>query len=716
MSTKTDMPGTVARKLADALRRWSDESQVTRAYHDVFMQSPDPAAILSPDGIVLQLNRAAASLSPTGPSESIGHYIWDAPRLPQHAESRAAMRAAIAAAGDGTLVRYDLDLDIGGERKPFEVTLTPLHAPDGSIALLTAVARDVSARKRVERALEASERRLSGIVSIAADAIITVDDAQRITLFNRGAETIFGYAAAEVLGQPLGILLPEDSRDTHAREVRQFANSGATARRMGERRAIFGRRKSGEIFPAEASISRVLVEGQQLLTAVLRDVTQRWIAEQDRAQLLAEAESARDAAEQARRDLGVILEAGDVLAESLDLETTLHTTARLLVDGIPQICLVDLVDEDGTIRRVHALHGDPAQQSLADALKSYPRRQDAPLVTRSAIETGRTQLRTYRSDADLRADANSAAHLELLREYQLRYALCAPLATGGRVLGAIALLRSAGTPPFTDDELALLTEVTRRAALAIEHARLYEKTREAVAYRERILGIVSHDLRNPLSAIAMCTAALRRPDELPPEERARLVDTIQESVVWMQRLIGDLLDMASIRSGRLSLNPVVADPVMLVARAAHLFEGIAEERNVSLRVDAEDRLPGVVADEQRILQVLGNLLGNSVKFTPAGGRVTLRARPVEAGVCFEVQDTGPGIDQGDLEHIFDLFWHARRGRGSGGAGLGLAIARGIVNAHGGELSVDTEAGQGSTFRFTLPFGNPDAGRDRSARE
>ena len=176
---------------------------------------------------------------------------------------------------------------------------------------------------------------------------------------------------------------------------------------------------------------------------------------------------------------------------------------------------------------------------------------------------------------------------------------------------------------------------------------------------------------------------------------------IRDAVTQMQRLRQDLLDVASIEAGRLSVEPEPHDPATLLAEAREMFGPVAAEHGVELVLRPAEPLPAVRVDRSRMLQVLGNLIGNAVKFTPREGRITLAAAVAADGVCLSVSDTGTGIPAEHLPHVFDRFWKVREGNRHG-AGLGLAIARGIVEAHGGEIRVESTPGVGTTFSLTLP--------------
>jgi signal transduction histidine kinase len=181
---------------------------------------------------------------------------------------------------------------------------------------------------------------------------------------------------------------------------------------------------------------------------------------------------------------------------------------------------------------------------------------------------------------------------------------------------------------------------------------------------------------------------------------------VRESVEWAQRLIRDLLDVAAIEAGGLSLTRQLEDPVLLVSREVHLLRPLADERGITLRTELPDWLPPVEVDADRIMQALGNLIGNAVKFTPTGGTITVGASRDDGGVRFFVSDTGPGIPAEDHARIFDRFWTSRRTSRTRGTGMGLAIVRGVVESHGGRVWVTSAPEQGATFHVVIPVPSP----------
>jgi PAS domain S-box-containing protein len=289
---------------------------------------------------------------------------------------------------------------------------------------------------------------------------------------------------------------------------------------------------------------------------------------------------------------------------------------------------------------------------------------------------------------------------------------------------SISRLELGGQRLFT----AVLRDVTDRkeAERQIADALLREQEARAVAEsavqaREDVLHVVSHDLGNSLSAIVVTTSVLLRtlPEDEANGDARRRIASIRDLARRMQRLRQDLLDVASIEGGRLAIEWDRWDPGGVLDEALESFAPLAAEKEIALSAEVPDgALPAVEGDRERIMQVLANLVGNAVKFTPQGGRVVLGVQAVREGdgegeVRFRVRDSGPGIPPEHVPHVFDRFWKVRAANRHG-AGLGLAIARGIVEAHEGRIWVESAPGEGSTFYFTLPLRPLDEAEEEEA--
>jgi PAS domain S-box-containing protein len=355
----------------------------------------------------------------------------------------------------------------------------------------------------------------SGLLAISADAVIAVDDEQRIIFFNEGAEQIFGWRADEVGGKFLELLLPERFRAAHHGHVQGFGAAHGRARLMGERQQLSGLRRNGDEFPCEAAIQRIEVDGKNVFAAVLRDIS--------------------------------------------------------------------------------------ARQRAEDAL------------------------------------------------------------------------------------------------------------RDAVIAREDMLGIVSHDLRNPANAVKMLTRSILDEQEARqlPADITERVTVIQQAAEQMDSLIQDLLDTTRLAGGRLSVAPRIVDARAIAERSIEALRPLADVGRVELRLDLPDSaIPDLWADPNRLTQLLSNLIGNAIKFTPPEGIVSLSAYVDGEEVLFVIADTGEGIPADQLPHVFERFFQGRRDDRRTirhGAGLGLPISRGIVEAHGGNIWIESTLGVGTKVRFSLPL-------------
>lgn len=529
---------------------------------------------------------------------------------------------------------------------------------------------------------DVSNAMLAGILAIAADAIVTVDDAQNILHFNQGAENIFGYRASEVIGKPLSLLLPERHRSEHGAHVRQFGQSSETARRMGHRQEIHGLRKNGVEFPAEASINRLtLPNGHTVYSAVLRDVTERKRLEQEQRFLAS---------------------SSDALAQSLELQPTLTVIPQLTVPFLAHWCTLDAFGMDGVLIHSASKHADPERQVAMDRLAAqYPTNEDSPWFAIDVLRRGQLTAIQPVTTEWLEAHVHDAGHASLLRDVGAESLLAVPLKVRNEVVGVLTLGRLATTAPFSEHDQALAREFARRAAMAFDHARLYFTAQRVTRARDVVLGVVSHDLRNPITAIERCARLLR--DGLPDGvDRMAMVTTIADAANWSQRLIRDLLDVATIDAGRLSLEREPVHVSDVVDQVVQLFSRQAVERSITVHVVVPDDLPLIYADRERVVQLLANLVDNAVKFSARESAIRIQTEVAGAFVRFIVVDSGSGIQESDLPHLFDLYWQARRANRAEGSGYGLSIARGIAEAHGGEIWAESVPGYGSTFRFTIP--------------
>ena len=402
-----------------------------------------------------------------------------------------------------------------------------------------------------------------------------------------------------------------------------------------------------------------------------------------------------------------LAEAGALMESSLDYETTLANVVELSVPTVADYCAIGLLDEHGVVTWGSSAHRDPAKAELAEKLRMYsPNIGGINHPGAKAILSGDTQLVNTVNDAFLRILAVNDAHLELIRELAPTAYLGVPLSARGRVLGLLVFVATAESGRrYSDADVMFATEIGRRAALAVDHAVLYRAAEEAGRAREAMVAVVSHDLKNPVSTIQMAVSFLL--EDIVPDDEAHAMERRQLNAVKresqrMYRLIHDLLDMSAIEAGKLLVHRITQDVCPLLEEVADTLRPLAQAKKIALEIEAPNDAPPVHADRDRIFQVFSNLGGNAIKFTPEGGRVTIRARHADDAMAFDVVDTGPGMPPEDASRVFDRYWQARK-TASLGSGLGLTIAKGIVEAHGGHIAVTSVPGEGSVFSFTIPL-------------
>ena len=634
-------------------------------------QAPDGIFVANLDGRYTEVNEAGCRMLRYSREEILGKTIFDL--LPPEDFERLLQSKELLLRGDSDVGEWRLRRK-DGSYFPAEVSARIL--PDGR---WQGFVRDISERKRLEGELRLSEAKSTGILSISADAIISVDADQRITRFNEGAEKIYGYSKDEAIGAPLDMLIPARFRAAHHQHLERFATTSGIARKMRAPDGVLGLRKNGEEFPADAAISNLEVSGSRVLTAVIRDITEQKRTENEQR---------------------FLAEVGPVLATTLDYEETLSRIAEMATQGLADFCVVDLVDEKGETRRVRVVSRDPAKDWLCEALQRIPFDHGRPPLVRSTLESTQPFLLSRLTPEDVERLAASDDHRRLLIAAELQSVMVMPLIAAGRLLGAISFLSATPSHLYGPDDLRMGGELAQRAALAVDSARLYRAAQRAIQLRDEVLGIVAHDLRNPLSLILMEARLLGSNWQGPERRKRQPAEVIEDAASRMNLLIQDLLDVTSIEAGHLTVEKVRLAGAQIVSDAVDGHRALASSRSIELRLDMPQEIPEISADRDRLLQVFDNLIGNAVKFTPPGGCITVGAALRDTDVLLWVGDTGSGIAIGDHPHVFDRFYQARVARRSG-AGLGLAIVRGIVEAHGGRVWVESTPGRGSTFFFTV---------------
>ena len=668
-------------------------------YLEMFQHAPDAYLITTPEGAIREANFAAAALLNVPPRRISGKPlgVFVLPELRRDFRTRLAQAAQLGRVDDWEV---RLRPRHAAETVDVSCTVTAVHDEAGNTVALRWIVRDASERVRAEesqRALlreetahEAAERErgfLEAVIGQMPSGVVIAEAREgRIIRHNAAAEAILGRAPTH------GVNLADYAEGYGALDAagRPVATVGyPLARSLLDGETVvdedfrIGREDGAEVV-LRCSSAPILGPAGEIVAAVLTftDVTQALRAE----------ETER-----------FLAEVGEVLSSSLDFREVVQQVARVCAGTLADYCIVHVAEGDAGGRALGIAHGDPTrEEQVRGLLRRFPvNADDASHPVVAALRTGRAEVAPRVDDALLDRMCTGPEHRELLQALGLSSAMVVPMRSKGETVGAISLARTGGAP-YGDAHLAVAEEVARRAALAVENARLYQAARQAVQAREEVVAVVSHDLRNPINAVLIAATVLdefgcERMDETDRKQ----VGVIRRSAEQMNALVQDLVEVAAFESGEMPMQrrPVLAG--VLLGAAEEMFAPLAAERGLTLACEAEGELPAVSADYGRVLQLFSNLVGNALKFTPQGGSVEIGAVRGDGVVRFWVRDTGPGIERDHLPRLFDRFWQAKRGRGAG-AGLGLAICRSIVEGHGGQIWAESHPGQGSTFYFTVP--------------
>jgi signal transduction histidine kinase/CheY-like chemotaxis protein len=404
---------------------------------------------------------------------------------------------------------------------------------------------------------------------------------------------------------------------------------------------------------------------------------------------------------------------------SLDYEATLATVAGLSVPMLADWCVIDVLDPaSDQLRHLAVAHVDPGKIRFVRELRErFPASPGSSTGVWEVIRTGRPVLLAQIPDSLLESASQGPEHLRVLRELGLRSAMILPLRVRGRTIGAMSFVHAESERRYTEGDLAFAEDFARRAGMAVENATMLSETEVAEA-RERLLrseaetanrakdeflATVSHELRTPLNAILGWTVILR--GRHLGEEVDRALAVIERNARAQSRLIDDVLDLSRIVSGKMVLRLGATNVGEAVGAAVETVSPAAEAKDIAITSDLPREPVSILADADRLQQIVWNLLSNAVKFTPKGGTVAVTVQREDSDVCIRVKDTGEGIPSEMLPFLFEPFRQADASttRRHGGLGLGLSIVKRLVDAHGGSVAVKSAgAGQGSAFTVKLP--------------
>jgi signal transduction histidine kinase len=410
--------------------------------------------------------------------------------------------------------------------------------------------------------------------------------------------------------------------------------------------------------------------------------------------------------------LELLLHASEILGQSFDFSATLASLATILVPRLADGYAVDLVDDTGSIRRIAAVHVDPAMAPVCEGLmKLGAVNPKAPLGIQKLIAEGVSRLTEEVTDEGLRAGARDEQHLALLRALEPRSMIIVPMKARGRAIGLLWLYYSKkSSRSYSPADLSFVEEIAARAALAIENARLWRESQEAIEARDEFLSIASHELRTPLTAMLLRVQGelrkLQRDAGYAPAraEVEVLLRALNQQAGHLGQLVSEMLDVSGMTTEAVRLTPENMDLGEVVSQTALALTEDARKKGCDLTVDAPSGVTGRW-DRVRVVQIVTALLSNAIKYG-AGGPISVTMHSSAEHAQIDVRDQGIGIEREHMGRIFERFERKVSPRNYGGFGLGLWRARQIVEASGGTITVSSDPGRGATFRVDLPRGVP----------
>jgi PAS domain S-box-containing protein len=644
-------------------------------YRAIVEASPECVKLVAPDGTLLQMNEAGLAMV-EGDESALGQCVYNL-IAPEYREAYRQFNERVCRGERGAL-EFDI-IGLKGTRRHMETTAVPLPAPQGGFTQL-AVTRDITSRVRDAASLREKEARLKLLVENTKDYAVVISDPQGTILEWQGAaERITGYSPGEAVGRGPDLLFTPEDRAA-GQPLIEVAKAERDGRAEDKR---WHMRKDGTRFYADGVMTALYDGKLHGFGKVFKDATREKQAEEAtrrrafQLQKLADIASRISAAHDVSSVIGVVTEEARHLVGARQAATSM-----VLDPNHPQPINVISNSDDGSARTA-----SPAIDALA-FYEAVNRANEPIRLTRNEIGTNPT----WQAMRQLAGVGPSPKGW-----------LAAPMVgRNGRNMGLIQLSdRFDGE--FTEDDEAILVQLSQLAAIAIENARLYEELRANDERKDEFLAMLAHELRNPLAAINNAVKLTSRADAR--EHIDWSMEVITRQMQHLSRLIDDLMDVSRITRGKIELRRDVLEATPILESAAATVKALVEERKHTLDLDIERGALWVNVDPTRLEQVVVNLLNNAAKYSENAGQILLSARNEAGEVVISVKDRGVGIPPEKLPEMFELFAQGDRSlaRSEGGLGIGLTIVKKLVEMHGGTISATSEGlGKGSEFIIRLP--------------
>jgi len=559
------------------------------------------------------------------------------------------------------------------------------------------------------RHAELAQAELAAIVASSDDAIVGKNLSGLVTSWNRGAERLYGYTSAEMVGEPITRIIPHE-RLAEEETVVSRIRAGQHVDHFDTVRV----KKDGTRIEVSVAVSPIRDSAGVIVGAskIARDISERSRVDRMREELLSRERGARAEATAARDRLAFLSEVSALLTSSLDYAETLDRAVHLALPRLGDYSTVFVQDEHGLLRHVTSGHvvreREPIIRKLAVMLVETPGRLGVPSFAETVMKSGKTIVVSHEAVSNVvaRLDTIGPEVMRLAVELRPWAYIGVPLQVRGRAVGVMAFGTTAreSQREYDEADVMLIEEFARRVSLAAENARLFRQAGELNRLKDEFLATLSHELRTPLAAV-LGWARMLAGGQLDNEKASQAVRAIERSAEAQAKIVDDILDVARGMAGNLRLDMKRLDLAGVVHRSVEAIAPEAAAKTIQVDVRAPEPVP-VLGDEGRLQQVIWNLLSNAVKFTPDGGRVAIDVGRRGGNAQVEVIDSGIGIPQAFLPFVFDRFRQADGSftRQHTGLGLGLSIARHLVELHGGSIDARSEGeGTGASFRVRLPL-------------
>lgn len=648
-------------------------------YRDLVELAPEGIFMANSDGVYTEVNGAACKMLGYSREELVGLTIKDILVEEEIERFESKEKTTIF---DKKTVSVDEWKHKRKDGTSFMSEVCAQMLPGGR---WLAFMRNIDERKQNERKILQEQAKYRSLFESLYDGVVVVDSEGTIQMVNPQIERWFGYSPEELIGQKVEVLVPKKWRSEHV-HLRESFFQNATTRPMGSKRELYGLKKDGSLLPVDISLSPSTDgNGNVIVTAMIRDVTAQKINEEK------------------ERIISLL---GQQLPKAQDMRERLREGAELLISSMVDWSSVHLVsDHSENLEHLVLVHRDGIKESWQEIISNSP----LPIKVMDRVLEGVKEpgliLRNQEIESFLR-DIISEERIAVVHAMGTHSIMIIPIKARERILGIMIMGRK--SQDFEDADLEFLRTAVDQIAINADNALLYHQATNSAKMREDLVAIISHDLKSPLSVIRLRSETLAKvaaSDKSAEEIKSAILRSTGKIEAAVQRsltLISDLLAFAKLEAGGFALETKEEDTIGLLQETVEAHIALARAKGISFKIQNLMELPHVAADFSRILQVLSNLVSNAIKFTERGGEVSLEARPFgEEKVLFIVKDTGMGIGEEEREHVFDRYWQPYRNR-SHGSGLGLSIAKGIVEAHGGQIWVESKLGIGSSFYFTLP--------------